>query len=140
MKSTYVELSAGAHCIHIAFILVFSCHYHYTMARNEQKAQSMLSRFLNLSRAKEKDDKEGTISIKKKPSDPKEVKDLRIAEKWRALAIKELSSKVQTLQHAEGMPEHRIRELNDDANKLLREKRSWENRILELGGPNYSVC
>lgn len=30
-----------------------------------------------------------------------------------------------------------IRDLNDQINKLLREKHHWERRILELGGPNY---
>ena len=35
------------------------------------------------------------------------------------------------------MGEFRIRDLNDEINKLLREKRHWEDRILELGGPDY---
>lgn len=38
-----------------------------------------------------------------------------------------------------GLGEFRIRDLNDDINKLLREKRHWEDRILELGGPDYKV-
>lgn len=33
-----------------------------------------------------------------------------------------------------GLGEYRIRDLNDEINKLLREKRHWENRIVELGG------
>ncbi len=33
--------------------------------------------------------------------------------------------------------EHKIRDLNDDMNKLLREKYAWEKRILELNGPDY---
>lgn len=36
------------------------------------------------------------------------------------------------------MGEFRIRDLNDDINKLLREKGHWEVRIRELGGPDYS--
>ena len=35
------------------------------------------------------------------------------------------------------MPEPKIRELNDQINKLLRTKHHWEKRILELGGPNH---
>ena len=27
--------------------------------------------------------------------------------------------------------------MNDDINKLLREKRHWENQIVALGGANY---
>ena len=38
-----------------------------------------------------------------------------------------------------GLGEYRIRDLNDEINKLLREKRHWEDRIVELGGPNYRV-
>ena len=38
-----------------------------------------------------------------------------------------------------GLGEFRIRDLNDEINKLLREKRHWEDRILELGGPDYNV-
>jgi len=38
-----------------------------------------------------------------------------------------------------GLGEFRIRDLNDEINKLLREKRHWEDRILELGGPDYAV-
>ena len=38
-----------------------------------------------------------------------------------------------------GLGEFRIRDLNDEINKLLREKRHWEERIIELGGPDYNV-
>ena len=38
-----------------------------------------------------------------------------------------------------GLGEFRIRDLNDEINKLLREKGHWEYRINELGGPNYRV-
>ena len=37
-----------------------------------------------------------------------------------------------------GLGEHRLRDLNDEINKLIREKSHWEARILELGGPNYA--
>lgn len=29
--------------------------------------------------------------------------------------------------------------MNDEINRLLKEKWHWENRIIELGGPNYKV-
>lgn len=38
-----------------------------------------------------------------------------------------------------GLGEFRIRDLNDEINKLLREKGHWEVRIKELGGPDYGV-
>lgn len=36
-----------------------------------------------------------------------------------------------------GLGEHRIRDLNDEINQLLKVKWQWEMRIIELGGPNY---
>jgi hypothetical protein len=38
-----------------------------------------------------------------------------------------------------GLGEFKIRDLNDEINKLLREKGHWERRIKDLGGPNYLV-
>ena len=38
-----------------------------------------------------------------------------------------------------GLGEFKIRDLNDEINKLLREKGHWEVRIKELGGPDYGV-
>lgn len=38
----------------------------------------------------------------------------------------------------EGLGESRIRDINDQINKLLKEKYHWERRIRELGGPDYS--
>lgn len=36
-----------------------------------------------------------------------------------------------------GLGEHKIRDLNDEINKLIREKGHWEDRIKELGGADY---
>lgn len=36
------------------------------------------------------------------------------------------------------MGEFRLRDLNDEINKLLREKGHWEDQIKELGGPDYA--
>ncbi len=36
-----------------------------------------------------------------------------------------------------GLTEYEVRDLNDEINKLLREKRHWENQIVALGGANY---
>ena len=62
-----------------------------------------------------------------------ECHDLKEAEKWRVQIIREISKKVSQIQNA-GLGEFRIRDLNDEINKLLREKRHWEYRIIELGG------
>lgn len=51
--------------------------------------------------------------------------------------MREIGQKVAEIQN-EGLGEHRLRDLNDEINKLIREKVHWERRIVELGGPNYS--
>ena len=38
-----------------------------------------------------------------------------------------------------GLGEFKLRDLNDEINKLLREKGHWEDQILALGGPDYRV-
>lgn len=78
---------------------------------------------------------------KKKPKDRRpflasECRDLAEAHKWRQQIMKEIGHKVAEIQH-ESLGEHRLRDLNDEINKLLREKVHWERRIVELGGPNY---
>lgn len=57
-----------------------------------------------------------------------ECKDVKKCEKWRLEIIREISKKVAQIQNA-GLGEFRIRDLNDEINKLLREKRHWENQI-----------
>lgn len=46
---------------------------------------------------------------------------------------------VHFVQFAAGLGEFKIRDLNDEINKLLREKGHWQDRIKELGGPDYWV-
>jgi len=36
-----------------------------------------------------------------------------------------------------GLTDYEVRDLNDEINKLLREKHHWENQIIALGGANY---
>ena len=40
-------------------------------------------------------------------------------------------------RHIAGLTDYEVRDLNDEINKLLREKRNWENQIIALGGANY---
>ncbi|KAG0579358.1 hypothetical protein M758_4G094000 [Ceratodon purpureus] len=101
------------------------------MARNEEKAQSMLSRFLAAKNDEKKKPKE------KRPFLASECRDLADADKWRNQILREIGRKVMDIQNP-GLGEHRIRDLNDEINKLIREKGHWEARILELGGPNYA--
>lgn len=84
-----------------------------------------------------------------------ECGDVRKCEKYRLEIIREISKKVSQIQNGRpqsipakfenvltelflaGLGEFRIRDLNDEINKLLREKRHWENQISALGGPHY---
>ncbi|KAF4376896.1 hypothetical protein G4B88_018436 [Cannabis sativa] len=101
------------------------------MARNEEKAQSMLNRFVTLKAEENKKPKE------RRPFLASECRDLADADKWRQQIMREIGRKVAEIQN-EGLGEHRLRDLNDEINKLIREKSHWERRIVELGGPNYA--
>lgn len=101
------------------------------MARNEEKAQSMLNRYIALQAEEKKKPKE------RRPYLASECRDLSEADKWRQQIMREIGRKVAEIQN-EGLGEHRLRDLNDEINKLIREKVHWERRIVELGGPNYT--
>lgn len=101
------------------------------MARNEEKAMAMLNRF----RAQQELELKGPKL--KRPYHTSNCKYVPDAEKWRLEVIHEISKKVSQIQNA-GLGEFKIRDLNDEINKLLNEKRHWEERILELGGKDYS--
>jgi len=57
-------------------------------------------------------------------------------EKWRGQVLKEISRKVSKIQES-SLSDFQIRDLNDEINKLMREKHVWEVQIRGLGGPNY---
>jgi pre-mRNA-splicing factor ISY1 len=63
-------------------------------------------------------------------------KSLRECERWRGEILREISRKVSKIQDS-GLTDYEVRDLNDEINKLLREKRHWENQIIALGGANY---
>lgn len=102
------------------------------MARNAEKAMTTLARFRAAQLAEQ-----GKGQQERRPFLASECNELPKAEKWRLQIIREISKKVSQIQNA-GLGEFRIREINDEINKLLREKGHWETRIKELGGPDYS--
>lgn len=99
------------------------------MARNSEKAMTTLARWraAHLGEVKEKE---------RRPFIATDCDDLHKAEKFRRQIIGEISRKVAQIQNA-GLGEFKLRDLNDEINKLLREKGHWEDRIKELGGPDY---
>jgi len=91
----------------------------------------MLNRFLAAKGAESKEPR------KKRPYLSSECRDLNEADQWRQQILREIGKKVMEIQNA-GLGEHKLRDLNDEINKLIREKGHWETRIVELGGPNYA--
>lgn len=65
-----------------------------------------------------------------------EVDSIPSCEKWRGQVLKEISRKVSKIQDI-ALSDYQIRDLNDEINKLMREKYMWEVQIRNLGGPNY---
>ncbi|TCD63426.1 NineTeen Complex (NTC) component [Steccherinum ochraceum] len=102
------------------------------MARNEEKAQSMLYRFREAQAAELG---LGTRSDRR-PKMASSCKSLRDCERWRGEILREISRKVSKIQDT-GLTDYEVRDLNDEINKLMREKRHWENQIVALGGANY---
>lgn len=103
------------------------------MARNAEKAQSMLFRF----RAQQASDL-GILDTTKtrRPKAISQQENIPTCERWRGQVLKEISRKITKIQDP-ALSDYQIRDLNDELNKLFKEKWQWEVRIRELGGPNY---
>lgn len=103
------------------------------MARNAEKAQSMLFRF----RAQQASDL-GILdtSRTRRPKAISQQDHIPTCERWRGQVLKEISRKVTKIQDP-ALSDYMVRDLNDELNRLFREKWQWEVRIRELGGPNY---
>jgi len=76
------------------------------------------------------------ISRTRRPKMITSVNSIPVCEKWRGQVLKEISRKVTKIQD-EALSDYQIRDLNDEINKLMREKHMWESQIRGLGGPNY---
>ncbi|EGW29895.1 uncharacterized protein SPAPADRAFT_144469 [Spathaspora passalidarum NRRL Y-27907] len=103
------------------------------MSRNKEKAQSSLNRFHQYKA------QEAGVLISDPTLRPKyvqKVTSLPQAEKWRTTVISEISTKLTRIQDST-LGEFTIREINDDLNKLFKEKRAWEYHIRDLGGNDY---
>ncbi|OAA61619.1 pre-mRNA splicing factor [Niveomyces insectorum RCEF 264] len=105
------------------------------MARNSEKAQSMLYRF--------RESQAADLGIldagrTRRPKVISEQTSVSECERWRGQVLKEISRKVSRIQDP-GLSDFQVRDLNDEINKLLREKHTWEVQIRNLGGPNYAL-
>lgn len=103
------------------------------MARNQEKANTLLNKWVTM-----KKEFSSGGPAQRRPFLSSECQNLGEAERWRLDIIKEISKKMSEIQNA-GLGEHKIRDLNDHINKLLREKRHWQHRIRDLGGADYNA-
>ncbi|VDL45774.1 unnamed protein product [Hymenolepis diminuta] len=74
--------------------------------------------------------------IKKRPHFAGDCEILKDAMYFRRQVVHEISRKIAQIQNP-GLGEYKLRDLNDEINKLIREKDRWDVRIKELGGPDY---
>jgi len=74
----------------------------------------------------------------KRPFLATEVDDLPEAMRWRQQIIREITKEVAQIQNG-ALGEHKIRDLNDHINKLIREKSHWERQVKILGGPDFGA-
>lgn len=80
----------------------------------------------------------GPYGAKKRPKLATEITSVKECEIWRKEIVQGVSKKIAEIQNA-ALGEHRLRDLNDEINKDLREKGHWEDQIKSLGGPDYKA-
>lgn len=98
------------------------------MARNEEKAQNLFNKWT----AFKKDFH--SSSGNRQPLLASECESIVDADKFRKEVIRDVTKKISMIQNA-SIGEFRIREINDEINKLMKKKFYWDTRIRELGGP-----
>lgn len=101
------------------------------MARNVEKSRSLFSQWNSLVSESEKG------KLQRRPGHTGDCHVLAEAEKWRKEVIREALQKVASIANAE-LGEQRIRDMNDEINKLIKLKWHWDRRIVDLGGQNYA--
>jgi pre-mRNA-splicing factor ISY1 len=99
------------------------------MARNEEKALAMSNVYLRRHEI-------GRIH-QTRPVHTHFVTSVEECQKWLNQIISEITQSVSLIQSPQ-LGETKIRETNDNINKLLKERRYWEKRIIELGGFEYA--
>lgn len=99
------------------------------MARNEEKAQSMLYRFRKAMQAEQ----EGWVNPSpNEPLIPSTCESLPAALYARKELLKDVSRKLSRI-HDPTLPPPTIRSLNDDLNRQIRRIHEWNARLVELG-------
>ena len=97
------------------------------MARNEEKALTLFNKWHTFKQEFH------AVSGNRRPLFSSQVESLPDAEKFRREIISKITKNIAAIKNAE-LGEHKIREMNDEINKLMKQKYYWEIRIRELGG------
>jgi pre-mRNA-splicing factor ISY1 len=97
------------------------------MARNEEKAMNLFNKWQTFKTEFH------SKSSNRRPLLASECESVGDAEKFRRDILKDLTKKTALIANA-SLGEFKIRDLNDEINKLLKQKHFWEVRIRELGG------
>lgn len=95
------------------------------MSRNKEKAQSLLNLYYA---------QKGPQIPTQRPRSTENVKSVTDAELFRKMCIQDIDKSLMKINNPL-INEYEIRDLNSKLNKLFREKRAWEHRIKDLGGP-----
>lgn len=66
----------------------------------------------------------------------KDCRNLSDAERFRREIVRDAAKKITAIQNP-GLGEFKLRDLNDEINRLIKLKHAWEQRIRELGGTDY---
>lgn len=103
------------------------------MSRNNEKNQLVLHR-LHAAKAKAGGMLESNPNLR--PTKVLLVTSLAQAEKWRATLVAEISSRITDINNPD-LNEIQVRDLNDDINKKVKERRAWEHHIKRLGGADH---
>nr|CAH8831000.1 unnamed protein product [Trichobilharzia regenti] len=105
--------------------------FNQLQARSAEKAMTALARW----RAVYVDKVQET---KKRPFIASECTGLKDSLYYRRQIVHEISRKIAQIQNP-SLGEYKLRDLNDDINKLIREKSHWEDHIKNLGGPDFKA-
>jgi len=107
------------------------------MARNAEKSNLLLNKWVTMKEEHARNERHGgKPREERRPHLASECKSLPDAERWRRMIIGEISRKISEIQNA-GLGEARLRDLNDEINKCIREKGHWERQIKALGGADH---
>lgn len=106
------------------------------MSRNIDKANTVLFRYQEQqAEANGYRDYNSTA----RPTNVNKIKSIKEAENWRNTIIKEINEKILRINSEIQLSEYQIRDLNEDINKLCKEKYTFEYHILNnLNGVNYN--